>query len=408
MDSYDVVIVGGGEAGVGAALNLRSWGFTGSVLLIAGEAEAYHRPPLSKGFIEGTEGREALHSASDADFAQMDLHTRFGARVTAIDRSRKVVLTDEGDVGYGHLVLATGARNRSLTDRDLTGLVQLRTVDDGQRLRDALRAHSSIVVIGAGFLGLEVASVAADLGLDVEVVEFAQAPLGGKVSAPTVQAIESYLRSCGIRFSLGVGVSEFLEEDRALTGLVLSDGRVIETSLALACIGVVPEVALAEAAGLKIGNGIETDEYLVTSDPDISAIGDCASYPTRDGSRLRVESIANALGQADAVARRLAGTVEPYTAVPWFWSVYGPHRMEIVGVRNQVDEVIVHGSPLDHDFAAYCFYEGELVCFESLNRAREHMKMRRLFEKGTKPTPDIVGTRGFSLADWKPAPVATT
>lgn len=408
MESYDVIIVGAGESGVATALSMRSCGFAGTVKLLGADTNwTYHRPPLSKGFLMGTEDRDSIRSASADDFRDMSVEVSFGTRVHSIDRASKRVITAEQEIEYGHLVLATGAHNRSISDHPIDGLLQLRSVEDAEALRDALYEGSRIVVIGAGFLGLEVASAAADLGLEVEVVEFAQTPLGGRVSAATVQAIERYLRSRSIQFSLGVGVADFLQEDGHLSGIRLSDGRILRTEIAVACVGVIPEVSLAREAGLSVGNGIEVDEYLVSvTDPGISAVGDCASYPSGGGARLRVESIANALGQGDCVAQRLAGNAQKYSAVPWFWSIYGPHRLEIVGTGSEIDEVIVHGRPLDYDFAAYCFSNGVLKRFESLNRAREHMKMRRIFQRGHLPGPDDVGSPDFDLSGWPLQPAA--
>jgi 3-phenylpropionate/trans-cinnamate dioxygenase ferredoxin reductase subunit len=402
--AFDVVIVGAGEAGVTVALTLRAFGFAGSIKLIGDEAFMYHRPPLSKSFLQGAEGLDDIRSVTVEDLSEQNIDTSVQTRVTAVDRVAKTVTTSAGDViGYGHLVLATGASNRAIAGPEIVGVTQLRTVADGHRLREALLTHDRVVIVGAGFLGLEVASVAADLGLHVDVVELAPAPLGGRVSSATVQAVEQYLRSRGIRFALGVGVDEFIREGDQLVGVRLSDGSTLDTRLALTCVGVVPNVDLALEAGLDVNNGVDVDSQLrSTADPDISVIGDVSSYENHDGERIRVESIANATAMAQTVALRLTGSAaSDFSAVPWFWSIYGPHRLELVGMAADVDEVIVHGDPLAYDFAAYCFKNGQLVRFESLNRPREHMKMRRSFERGVPPTPAEISDPAFSFVDWK-------
>ncbi|MDH6293241.1 NAD(P)/FAD-dependent oxidoreductase [Rhodococcus opacus] len=407
MENERVVIVGAGEAGIGAALALRALGFSGSVRLFGKESEdPYHRPPLSKAFLDGTETEDGMRSARAEDFTALDLSVSLSTPVISIDRERRTVSTAAEEVEYDHLILATGADNRRMPGSDIDGVLGLRTIADARLLREALSTRRRLVIIGAGFLGLEVASVAADRGLEVEVVEAAQTPMGGKVSSSTTQAIEHYLRSRGISFSLGSGVAEFLQEDGILTGVRLADGRVIETDSLLSSIGVVPNVELAREAGLTVDNGIVVDDRLRSvDDPRISVIGDVASFPG-GGGRLRVESVANALDQAFSVANRLIGQDAPYRSVPWFWSIYGPHRLELVGIAVDIDEVIVHGDPLNYDYAAYCFHDGELVRFESLNRPREHMKMRRAFERGPLPSPSDISEPGYSLTDWKLAPTS--
>lgn len=403
--AFDVVVVGAGEAGVTLALTLRAFGFSGSIKLIGDEAFMYHRPPLSKSFLEGADGLDDIQSVTVEDLFEQNIDTSLQTSVTAVDRAAKTVTTSAGDViEYRHLVLATGASNRAIADPEIVGVTQLRTVDDGHQLREALLAHDRVVIVGAGFLGLEVASVAADLGLQVNVIELAPTPLGGRVTSATVQAVEQYLRSRGISFALGVGVDEFVREGDQLVGVRLSDGSTLNTGLALTCVGVVPNVGLARQAGLDVGNGVDVDGQLrSTLDPDISVIGDVSSYQNHDGARTRVESIANATAMAQAVALRLTGSApSDFSAVPWFWSIYGPHRLELVGMAADVDEVIVHGNPLAYDFAAYCFKDGLLVRFESLNRPREHMKMRRSFERGVVPTPAEISDPAFSFVDWKP------
>ncbi|MCG3753972.1 FAD/NAD(P)-binding oxidoreductase [Amycolatopsis sp. Poz14] len=404
MRDYDVVIVGAGEAGTATALGLAGRGFSGTVCVLGEEpGPSYHRPPLSKGFLDGSEDAGSIVHATAEHFRDAGAEAWFGVRAWGIDRAARVVSTAAGEVRYGHLVLATGARNRSVSSRPIDGVVQLRTVAEAEELRGRLAETDRIVIVGAGVLGLEVASVAAGLGVSVEVVEAADGPLGGKVSPATAQAVEGFLRSEGIRFSYGSGVARFRESDGKLSGVELSDGRVVETRLALVCVGVVPDTSLAVAAGLKTGAGIEVDEHLVTSDPNVSAIGDSASYPDASGARVRTESIANALSQGSCVAARLCGGPAEYSAIPWFWSAYGKHRLDIVGSEPHVDEVIVQGDPLAQDFAAFCFAGGRLARFESVGRPRHSMRARRLFERGQVLTPAEVRAPGFDLAAWRPA-----
>lgn len=397
-----VVIVGAGQAAAQAALSLRDGGYQAPVTLVGEESEQpYQRPPLSKAYMLGKADEAALRVRQPDLYAAQDIRVVTGERVEAIDRaSRRVSLACGGELAYDHLILATGARNRALPARgaDLDGVFMLRTLEDARRLRARLTTARRAVVVGAGFIGLEFAAVAAKSGCAVEVIEAAERVMARAVSPFMSGFFAQAHRDMGVVFHFAEGVLAITGADGKGAEVHTTSCRRVAADLVVVGIGVIPNVELAEAAGLATGNGICTDADLLTSDPSISAIGDCASSPSpfADGP-VRIESVQNATDQARAVARRLCGRPAPYGAVPWFWSDQGAHKLQIAGLGRPDDETLVLGDPSTGRFSVCRFHRGRLACVESVNRAADHMAMRKLLQSGGTPSMEVVATPGFDL-----------
>jgi 3-phenylpropionate/trans-cinnamate dioxygenase ferredoxin reductase subunit len=400
MTSSPVVIVGAGHAGVQAAASLREEGFEGDIVLLSDEKELpYQRPPLSKAFLKGEMDLHGLPLRAEAFYRDHRIDLRLGAGAARIDRAaRRVVLADGGSVGYGHLILATGARQRRLEvpGVDLPGVYALRNIADATALRARIVSGTRIVVIGAGFIGLEVAATAAKLGAETAVVEIAR-PMGRAVSPALSKFYAEAHRGFGARLFLGVGVSAIKGADRA-EAVALTDGEVLPADLVLVGVGVAAEDALAREAGLECKNGVVVDAHLVTSDPAISAVGDCAAFPNATlGYMTRLESIQNAVDQAKRVAARLAGRPEPYDALAWFWSDQGDLKLMIAGLSHDVDQWVARGDPNTRAFSIFGFRGGKLAVVESVNRAGDHAAAKRILAARKTLTPEQAADPAFDL-----------
>src|SRR3954471_3786477 len=317
-----VVIVGAGHAGVQLAISLRQAGFAEPIHLINDEPHLpYQRPPLSKAYLKGTGGPETLMFRPQKFYGDQTIDLVYDRVVSVQREARKVLLASGKTLDYGHLVFATGARNRLLDipNANLPAVRYLRILDDSEALRALLGDAKRVVVIGAGFIGLEFAATARIKGLEVDVLE-----LGARVMARAVTVeISDYFQrqhaDAGVRIHLGVQATSIEADGNMVTGVSLSDGRHIPTDLVVVGVGVLPNVELAAEAGLPVASGIVVDEYLLTSDPHVSAIGDCALFASqRFGGTLRLESVQNATDHARCVAARLTGAVKPYDGQPWF------------------------------------------------------------------------------------------
>jgi 3-phenylpropionate/trans-cinnamate dioxygenase ferredoxin reductase subunit len=321
-------------------------------------------------------------------------------RAALIDRSaRKVTLASGAVLDYGHLALATGARNRLLDipNANLEAVRYLRTLDESEALRHLLVPGLRVVVIGAGFIGLEFAATARAKGLEVDVVELATRVMARAVTAEISEFFQLSHTAAGIRIHLGVQVTRIESDGKKVTGVSLNDGRHMAADLVVVGVGVLPNVELAAQAGLPVAAGIVVDEFLSTADPDISAVGDCALYASpRFGAALRLESVQNATDHARCVAARLTGDAKPYDGLPWFWSDQGPYKLQIAGLTTGYDRVVVRGDRGQGAFSAFCYKAGQLIGIESVNRAGDHMFGRRLLPNGSI-TPEQAADAGFDL-----------
>src|SRR3954466_3656242 len=401
MAQKTVLIVGAGHAGFQLAASLRQHGFGERVCLINDEAHLpYQRPPLSKAYLKGDGRPDSLMFRPDKFYRDQNIEL-IGDRAVSIDRAARTVALESGiTLDYGHLVLATGARNRLLDipNANLRDVRYLRTMDESEALRERISSSPRVVVIGAGFIGLEFAATARGKGLEVDVVE-----LGGRVMARAVTAeISDYFQdrhtAAGIRIHLGVQATSIESDGTNVTGVSLSDGRHVEADLVVVGVGVLPNIELAAAAGLPAAAGIIVDEQLLTSDPNISAIGDCALYASpRFGGSLRLESVQNATDHARCVAARLTGDARTYDGQPWFWSDQGDDKLQIAGLTTGYDQVVLRGDPTHKAFSAFCYKQGKLVGIESVNRAGDHMFGRRFLGMDRQLAPEKAADPSFDL-----------
>jgi len=399
----DVLVIGTGQAAFQVAASLREKGFAGRIRLVGDEAGLpYQRPPLSKAYITGKSDRRALDLRSEAFYTQGAIEVIAGQRAVRIDRDRKLVhFANQETLPYGHLVIATGSRNRALRipGAELDGVMQLRSAADADALRLRLPDLKKLVIVGAGFIGLEVAAVAASKGVHVTVLEATSRPMSRTLSVPMSDFFLAAHQASGVRFAFNAAVTAINGSNGHATSVQTAHGDVFPADLVLIGIGVVANDELAAAAGLAVDNGIVVDEILLTSDPAISAIGDCAAYPQvfAEGTRCRLESVQNAVDQGRCVAARLTGSPHPYTAVPWFWSDQGPLKLQIAGMPAPHDSWVVRGDPSSNAFSVFCFRGGKLAGVESVNKAGDHMVARRLLASAAPLTPTEAADAGFDL-----------
>ena len=402
MTAPAVAIVGAGQAGFQVAASLRQDGFSGRIVLIGDEPVLpYQRPPLSKSYLAGQSGVDDLWLRPAEFYAKQQIDLIYGDPATAVDRvGRRLRLASGIEVSWDHLVIASGARYRPLAvpGAELDGVLPLRSLADADVLRRRLGAARRVVVVGAGFIGLEFAAVAMSLGADVHIVEVTDHPMGRVVSEPISRFFTEAHIGWGAEVSLGIGVARIVGAGGRVTGVETTDGRSLPADLVLICIGVIPNAELAREAGLAIDNGIVVDDYLVTGDPSISAIGDCANFPTPFAAgRVRLESVQNAVDQARCVAARLAGRPERYEKVPWFWSDQGDLKLQIAGITTGHDRRVVRGDPADRSFSVFCYRSGRLIGVESVNRTLDHVAARRLLIGEPGLTPEQAADKNYDL-----------
>lgn len=410
MSNPTTVIVGAGHAGGEAALALRQGGYTGRILLIAAEASLpYQRPPLSKAFLQTDMEPEKLLIRAAANFSKAEIELILERRVVRIDPAgRRAHLDDGSELSWDNLILATGSRPRKLALPDPlatepANLLYLRSLADAQRLKAGLQHARRMLIIGGGFIGLEVASAAIALGLETTVVE-AQDRLLARVTAPRVSSFyEDLHRSRGVRVITGTGIErfEFGDDGATVTGVTLSDGQHIETDLLLAGIGAIPHTELAEQAGLAVEDGVLVNAYCQTSDPAIYAIGDCSRhYNPLYGRRLRLESVPNAVDQARVAAHSINGAPKAYEPIPWFWSDQYELKLQMAGLSDGYDQLVLRGKPEEQSFTAFYFAGGKLIAADCVNRSSEFALVRRLLQAGvSSELADKLADTGVSLKE---------
>lgn len=397
-----VVIIGGGQAGLQVADTLRTEGYGGEIHVIAEESGLpYQRPPLSKDYLAPGQEPAPLPLRGASFFVDKNVTLHEGAQALAIDRAERKVKLTKGSLDYDYLVFATGARNRMLScpGASLCGIHGLKTLTDAEALHTALPTARNIVIIGAGFIGLEFAAAALAHGCGVTVLEFAPRPMGRALTPVMGEWFAAAHCSQGVDLRLGEGIDRFEPgADGRVGAAVSTTGASYPADLVLVGIGVQPNDTLASDAGLETSNGIVVDETLRTADPAVLAIGDCASFPSAHAQvRLRLESVQNATDQARHAARTVLGANHPYTELPWFWSTQGPYRLQMAGLARPDDDTLVLGDQAAAKFSVLCFRDGVLTAVESVNAPADHMAARKLLAAGTGITRDQAETEGFTL-----------
>jgi 3-phenylpropionate/trans-cinnamate dioxygenase ferredoxin reductase subunit len=405
-----VVVAGAGQAAGEFAFRLRQSGYEQPITLIGEESHLpYQRPPLSKAFLAGDVSSDSLLLRPQASYEKSRIDVVSNTRVDRIDRAaRSLTLSTGAQQGYDTLVLATGGRVRPLTcpGSDLAGLFYLRTIADVDFLRHRLAAGTRLVIIGGGYVGLEVAAVAIKHGLDVTLIEAAPRLLARVAGLEISAFYEQAHRAAGVAIHTGAAVERLEEGEPGHVGhVVLADGRRFPADFVLAGIGLLPNVELAAEAGLKVDNGIWVDEYCRTEDHDILAIGDCSNHPSSFlGRRARLESVPNALEQARVAADTISGKMVPYGAIPWFWSDQYNLKLQAVGVSENYDQVVQRGSMEERAFTMFYLRQGIVIAADSVNRPADFMAAKRLVGQALPiPAADLADI-GRPLKDLIPKP----
>jgi 3-phenylpropionate/trans-cinnamate dioxygenase ferredoxin reductase component len=396
-----VLIVGAGHAGFQVAASLRQHGFDEAIGLVNGEAHLpYQRPPLSKAYLKGAGGPDSLIFRTEKFYRDQNIEL-IADRAVSINRAgRRLLLSSGSSLEYGHLVLATGARNRllDLPIGNVPGVRYLRSLDESEALRQRITFCRRVVVIGAGFIGLEFAATARAKGLEVDVIELGARIMARAVTAEISDFFQERHTAVGIRIHLGVQATSVESDGNSVTGVSLSDGRRVPADLVVVGVGVLPNVELAAESGLPVGSGILVNEQLLTVDPNISAIGDCALFvSSRFGASLRLESVQNANDQACCVAARLTGNAKTYDDLPWFWSDQGAHKLQIAGLTTGYDRVVLRGDRGKGSFSVFCYKAGQLAGVESINRASDHLLCRRMISMRRSIDPAQAADMTFDL-----------
>ena len=388
-----VVIVGAGQAGAALAAKLRALGHQGPITMIGEEpAPPYQRPPLSKAYLLGEMEEERLWLRAPDFYAENGIELRLGRPVAGIDRAAKTVTVNGEAIPYDHLALTTGSTPRRLPATiggELPGVYTVRTLADVDAMRAEFRPGRRVIIVGGGYIGLEAAAVACKLGLKATVLEMAPRILQRVASPETSAFVAALHRGHGVEILEETGLDRLLGETR-VTGVRLRDGRELPADFVVVGVGISPNDRLAAEAGLTLDNGIATDAQGRTSDPAIWSAGDCASFPWR-GGRIRLESVGNAIDQAEAVAANMLGADQPYEAKPWFWSDQFDLKLQIAGLNTGYDHIVTRQG--EGEAVSFWYYRGaELLAVDAMNDPRAYMVGKRLIEGGKSPAPEVLAS----------------
>ncbi|RNL58270.1 NAD(P)/FAD-dependent oxidoreductase [Zhongshania marina] len=402
--SEHCIIIGASHAAAQLVSSLRQEGWEGKISLIGDEPNLpYHRPPLSKAFFVGekTEDELLIRAADFYEKNKVDL--LLGSRVTVIDRdAKKITLEDGAEISYTKLALTTGARVRKIpfTGSELAGVFYMRDLNDVKQTHKFTGPGKSAVIIGGGYIGLETAASLRKIGMKVTVIE-AMSRVLQRVTAPEVSAFYTRVHTEeGVDIRTEAGVDAIVGE-KHVEGVRLADGSTVAADLVIIGVGVIPNIELAESAGLTIDNGIAVNEFATTNDPDIVAAGDCTNHynPIYD-RKLRLESVQNATDQAKIAAKSICGKPEAYNALPWFWSDQYDLKLQIAGLSQGFDEVIIRGdSEQGRSFAAFYFSEGRFIAVDAINRPKEFMMSKRALTAGQTADPLKLADESIEIKD---------
>lgn len=401
--SDTVVIAGAGHAAGQVVATLKQKQYSGRIVLLGDEPYLpYQRPPLSKKYLAGELPAERLHFKPKSFYDDPRIDTRLSTRIIGIDRDTHSVLTAEGDAfEYDKLVLALGSRVRTIpvAGSELEGVHYLRTIADVDAIRAGLSLGKRLVIVGAGYIGLEVAAVCRQLGLDVTVIEMAERVMSRVVSPQVSAFYEEQHIGYGVNLLLSTGLAAFHGGNR-VESVETQDGRSLPADLVIVGVGIEPNTEIAAAAGLEVDNGIVVNDRCETADSDISAVGDCSSHPNAIyGRRIRLESVHNALEQAKTAASNICGDELRYSQVPWFWSDQYDLKLQIAGLSQGYDEVVMRGDPARNSFACLYLRDGVLIAVDAINAPREFMQSKPLIAGRAVIDPKRLADNTLALQD---------
>ena len=380
-----VVVIGAGQAGSSLVVKLRNQGFEGQITLIGEEqAPPYQRPPLSKKYLLGEMDLERLYLKPESFYAENEINLRTGETVSALDVYKGTITVSGEELSYDHLVFTTGSKLRYLPASiggDLKGVFGVRGLSDVDAMEPEFGEGKHVLVIGGGYIGLEAAAVASAKGLKVTLVEMADRILQRVACSQTSYYFRALHRSKGVNIIEGVGLDHLIGDDGRVVGAKLSDGTELDIDFAIVGVGILPNIDVAEDAGVEIDNGIATDVYGCTSFSNIWAAGDCASFPFQ-GNRIRLESVPNAIDQAEVVAENIMGANKPYVAKPWFWSDQYDVKLQIAGLNTGYDDVVTRQGDKDGMVSFWYYKGGQLLAVDAMNDPRGYMIGKRVIEAG--------------------------
>ncbi len=387
-----IVVIGAGQAGAALVAKLRKDGFDGDITLIgAEEALPYQRPPLSKAYLLGEMEKERLYLRPESFYAENNITLKLGSVVKGIDPVAKTVALGDEVITYDQLALTTGSSPRRLPAAiggDLAGVHVVRDLKDVDGMAPEVSQGKRALIVGGGYIGLEAAAVCAKRGVSVVLVEMAERILQRVAAEETADYFRALHRSHGVEIRENTGLTRLIGENGQVTGAELSDGSKLDVDFVVVGVGIAPASDLAEVAGLGIDNGIKTDAQGRSSDPSIWAAGDCASFPHK-GGRIRLESVPNAIDQAEIVAQNMLGAEKTYVAQPWFWSDQYDVKLQIAGLNSGYDQVVVRRG--EGQQASFWYFGGDqLLAVDAMNDPRAYMVAKRLIDGGKTADKSLV------------------
>lgn len=404
-----LLIIGGGHAAAALCASLVADGYLAEgdrqIHLVSEEAHLpYQRPPLSKAYIKGAfngggQGLSLLRPASFYEDAGIEV--TLSSQVMRIHRDKRLVETASSEqIDYDKLVLATGAGARALTlpGAGSENVHTIRTVEDADAVAEAIGAASKVVVIGGGFIGLETGATLLQQGLDVTLLESAERLMARSLAPEIARFVASHLSDLGMKFAFSAQVDELLCNADMVTAVKTNAGE-FECDLVVLGIGSAPNTKLAQDAGLSCSNGITVDETLQTSDPDVYAIGDCASFPMKDAGSLRLEAVSNAADHARALSQTLVGNSKPFFSHPWFWSDQADLKLQMAGLSQGATQSVQRGEPSATGFSVFHFKDDELIAVDSVNKPADHMFGRKALDLGMNFTPEMAANTEIDLRE---------
>mgnify|MGYP003951206735 CR=1 FL=1 len=396
----DVVIIGAGHAGGMTAIALRQQKYQGSITLIGEEnVLPYQRPALSKGFLAGEVEEKRLYLKSQDYFDKNKINIIRNCAVVAIDKNNRTVsLENQKQLGYEKLVIATGSMVKKLNiNSGAADFYYLRTLEDSLKIREKLRNKNKITIIGAGYIGLEIASIAIKQNLEVNIVELGNRVMGRVVSSEVSNFFQEKHLSEGVEFKLNTSITDIKAQGQHKR-VICSDGSAFNTDIVVIGIGIKPNIELAQSSGLMCDNGVLVDDNGQTSDPHIFAVGDCSNHPNNIfKQRLRLESVQNAVEQAKTVAASIAANHKPYHEVPWFWSDQYNIKLQIAGISQDHDHHVVRGYPKEEKFAVFYQKEKRIIAVDAINSPKEFMVGKKWIERQAKIPFELIRNMSIDL-----------